>query len=61
MPLPGIPTVDRVPRLLKLTVSPLPPIEVLTPDQLTLSRTPGMTLTDWRNRKPTVQSFPCPC
>lgn len=50
-PDPGIPTVCRVPRELRLIVAPLPPNEVLTPDLLKFNRTPGIIFTDFRNRK----------
>jgi hypothetical protein len=41
MPVPGMPT-----------VAPRVPIDVLTPDLLTFSRTPGRILIERRNRKP---------
>src|SRR5438445_467076 len=52
MPVPGMPTVPRVPMGPTLIVAPRVPIEVETPDLLTLRRMPGNSLIERRKRKP---------
>src|SRR4030095_15103097 len=49
-PEPGMPTVWRTPRLLKLSVAPLLPTDRLMPPLLTFTLTPGNMVKDLRNR-----------
>lgn len=51
MPVPGMPTVLRMPRLPTLTEKPLPPKELEMPDLLRLIFQPGEILRDLRKRK----------
>ena len=50
-PVPGMPTVDRVPALLIVTCAPRTPTLADTPRLPTLTRTPGMVLIERRKRK----------
>ena len=55
-PVPGMLTVVRLPRRLKLTVAPRPPTLTLVPREPKLSRTPFAMRTLLRNLKPTCFS-----
>jgi len=54
-PVPGRLLVTFVPRLLRFTVAPFPPIDVLRPLLLTLRRMPGAILKLFRMRKAMAQ------
>jgi hypothetical protein len=51
-PVPGIPKVDRAPLPEKLRVAPGPPKLTDAPLVLIFKRTPGISLTERRNRNP---------
>jgi hypothetical protein len=51
MPVPGIPTVLRVPRRPSVTLAPFGPNDVDSPDLLRLIVTPGATLNRRKSRK----------
>jgi hypothetical protein len=55
IPVPGMLLVTFVPRLLKFTVVPFPPTDVLSPLLLTLRRMPGAILKLFRMRKAMAQ------
>lgn len=59
IPEPGMPTVIRE-RLPRLSVAPRPPMLVLIPLLLRLSRTPGTILIDFLNRQPMAAPLPRP-